>query len=270
MGEIDKTKLEYYEKVLTVMKNNISRIITVFFIYTAVIVFIWIFWVFLGEIIKILFPINQTNKILFLFLNIAVRNFLTMCVVVFILMPFSLGVNKWFREISYNENQIISMNILFEYFENKNLYLKAIRFKVELVLRNLVTYIVGIIPALVVEIIKNHIDYKILNVVGILEILEFVLLVLGLVLAFRHNIKYFMVKYLFFKNEDTDTQKLYERSECIMKKRKTEVLKLYTSFTPFYIVCILIIPVFYVLPFIRIYFWHKSVDFMENILECNV
>lgn len=269
MDSVDPKKLEGYEKSLKVMKNNVSRVISVTLFLISCLVFLVILWLLIDSIFITLFSNLNIDVNTFSILNTFIKSLFTVIPMIFIYLPIELGVGKWFYNISSSKGKNISLTTLFYYFKNKSLYFRSLNLQLDLLVRKAIVFAVCLIPAFVYEIWYSSFNFNVFVLgINIVKLLDLILIIAGLVFAFIYNLKYFMVKYLFFNKEESNKE-LFFKSDCIMRIRKKEVVEMYLSFFPFYILSILIVPIFFMVPYMVLYFIYMSKEFMGKSMKCN-
>lgn len=269
MDNIDPKRLEGYEKSLKIMKNNVNRIVAVTLFLLSGIVFLGLLGFLIDSIfINILkyssISVSTVNK-----LNITLKILLVVCPLIFIFLPLHLGIKKWFYDISSSNKQTVQLSVIFFYFKHIKIYYKALTLQLDLLLKKLIILGICLIPYTLFKLwcVDLHIE---LNVLGldILKIISVVLLICGIIFAFIYNLRYFMVQYLFFNNSYLMNSELFFKSDCIMRIRKKEVIEMYISFAPFYILSLLIIPILFLFPYMVLYFIQMSKEFMGKSMNC--
>lgn len=269
MDSIDPKKLEGYEKSLRIMKNNVSRVIAVTLFSISCLIFLVILWLLVDSIFITFFSSLNISENTFSIVNTVIKSLFTVIPMIFIYLPIELGIGKWFYEISNSKGKNVSLTTLFYYFNNKSLYFKSLNLQLDLLVRKAIIFAVCLIPAFVYEIWYSSFNFNLFFLgINVLRLLDFILIVAGLVFAFVYNLKYFMVKYLFFNKEESNKE-LFFKSDCIMRIRKKEVVEMYLSFFPFYILSVLIVPIFFMVPYMVLYFICMAKEFMGKSMKCN-
>ena len=78
---------------------------------------------------------------------------------------------------------------------------------------------------------------------------EFILAVMSAILLILYSLKYFVVFALYCEDDSADVQTIFRASKEIMNEQKSSATKLIFSFTPWMLLCLLIIPALYVVPY---------------------
>lgn len=265
MYNTNPEKLKEYQISLKIMKDNISRVIAITLFVISFVVFLSLLCVFIDEILYLIYEWLDISNDIFYILGFVIKVLCILLQIIFLALPLQLGINKWFYHISTSQFKNVKPDILFYYFNNKYLYTKALKLQLKLILKKTKSIIIYLIPAFVVGLLNIVFDIE-LELFGIdtIEFLFIVLILIGLSASFIHNLKYFMVKYLLFNNNKLKINEIFIYSDWIMLVRKKEVLERYISFLPFYILSLLIIPIFFLSPYMSLYFIQVSKKFMDE------
>lgn len=78
----------------------------------------------------------------------------------------------------------------------------------------------------------------------------FILTVLSSILLILYSLKYFLVFTLYCTNEQADNKEIFRSSKEIMQEQKHSATQLIFSFTPWLLLCLLILPALYVIPYL--------------------
>ncbi len=226
------------------MKKNYFAVIAGFFILAIVIAILDFFNNgFIFMIYDMLIGKNfDFKKILFVFISCvpAIIAFL-------VLSPMFTGYIRLYYNAALNGNYDI--NDIFYYFTNKH-YKKALKLNLLFFLRMIIPCVIAfLIPTafstLANRFLKNSFTESIwfYDVVFILSVLSVFLLVL-------YMIKYFSVYTLFIEYPDMPINKYFIYSKKIMRNNTKKVRDLIFSFIPWLLLCLTILPLIYVVPYI--------------------
>ena len=69
------------------------------------------------------------------------------------------------------------------------------------------------------------------------------------ILLIIYSLKYFLVLTMFCGDDSIEARDLFRMSKEIMRDQKGSATKLFFSFTPWMLLCLLIIPALYVVPY---------------------
>ena len=77
----------------------------------------------------------------------------------------------------------------------------------------------------------------------------FILNIMSSVLLILYSVKYFLVFTLYSANDQTDGRELFQISKNIMHEQRQSAIQLIFSFTPWMLLCMLVLPALYVVPY---------------------
>ncbi len=169
--------------------------------------------------------------------SVICRSVTTLCGL--LLTPSILGYLK----MMYSEKDEYEMSDVVYYFTSFKRYVKAVTFVFSYVMRMAIPALLCFLPTFLYII---YIDYK------KAEISLFVLVVLivfSSVLLLFYSIKYFLSVKLFCDDDSKNYGYYFSTSKIIMRNHRWDVVKLTLSFSLWFLLCITILPMIYVVPY---------------------
>lgn len=253
-----------YQKSLSVMKVNVGRVI-------ALMLFLCSFAALLALLTQMVIPIYHlcnggwhvptTEQ----WLNWLTKGAVSIAVLL-VGLPLWTGVEKWWFTIG--EEPDYPLSAVFDNFRSVRRYGRVLGLRLTLLLLKGTAYAVCLLPAVLVRWGMQEAQ-KLSGAAGtaLSGVLFFVWMcvtVLGIALGFYWNLRYFMVLYLFFRFPSMSYRTLYARSDAMMRFRKTEMVNVYISMGPFYLLLALVLPVLFLLPYINLLLAEKARTFLEQ------
>ncbi len=169
--------------------------------------------------------------------SVICRSFTTLCGL--LLTPSILGYLK----MMYSENDEYEMSDVVYYFCSFKRYAKAITFVFSYVMRTAIRALVCFLPSLLYII---YTDYKKAEISLYLLI---ALIVFSSVLLLFYSIKYFLSVKLFCDDDSKNMSYYFYTSKVIMRNHRWDIVKLTLSFSLWFLLCITILPMIYVVPY---------------------
>ena len=175
--------------------------------------------------------------------------FLLLCI--FLYAPLILGYLKfvWFCQNNTQPN----FGIMFTYFSAKAEYKRMIRFVLLLFVKIAVISFLCNLPAIISGLIGDGILKNITFLDDLrptFEVLCYVLASLGSILALIISVKYYMAPFLFIADENMDIAEIMHMSVIIARGSSMEFWGLVFSVILYIIAGVLVIPLFFTLPFL--------------------
>ncbi|MEG0570390.1 MAG: DUF975 family protein [Oscillospiraceae bacterium] len=172
-----------------------------------------------------------------------------------IVSPLSLGYKTWTMRLGNVDEQYSQLITIITYFKDFKIYVRAMCLKIAIAFKVLVTFIIFLLPAFVMNIIirvlwnnpNQVLDYMFF----VFTFLALALLILGAILATIWCINFFMTEYLFIRFNDIKINKAFKCSKKLIENRKKEVILLFIINLPRLICCIFIVPMFFLVPYMK-------------------
>lgn len=164
--------------------------------------------------------------------------------VAFLLSPAILG---YFRMLSTDEKEYDMSDVVY-YFLNFERYSKAVTFVFSFVLRMISPTLLWFILPAIEFVIDNFIFPDALNDT-VYSITFWLLVVMSALQVLRYSLRYIAGFLLFFKDESKKCSYYFATSKKIMSCNDKKTFKLILSYTPWILLCITILPMMYVLPY---------------------
>ncbi len=170
---------------------------------------------------------------------------LIVIVVLFLLMPVFTGAIRMFLDVAYDKN-LSFRNIFYCYIQGKTR--NAINFWVTLVVKYFISLTLTFLPLISILVVHFLDIFKFDDFVATL-----VLLIVGIFIAFVYILvvasRYFLAPYLFVIYGELSANDSIKLSVKIMEKKQIQYEKLIVSFIPWFLLCFLVFPAFYVVPY---------------------
>lgn len=170
--------------------------------------------------------------------NEAISSCIFLCfflLLLLLLSPFINGYCKYFYNLVKNENN--NVKDIFHYFSNVKLYFKALVFNIYKLTKSLFGIILSFIPYFVVSAVLKE------------EIYIWITVVFGVVISLFLVAKLYIFDFVFIEYENCQIQEIKYVSNLIYKRQKGEAAKLTVSFSLWALLCVLVLPVLYVVPY---------------------
>lgn len=136
---------------------------------------------------------------------------------------------------------------LFCYF-SKGRYQKTLLLNLSLVIRLMLPAVICWLPVFAYFYFSYNFMADFAETVLFLDF-AFILTVMSAILLVLYALKYFPVFALYFEHEEEDIPELFRRSKRIMRLHAPEATSLIFSFTPWLLLCLTILPILYVVPY---------------------
>lgn len=175
----------------------------------------------------------------------------------FITLPLFLGVFKWFSKMAEKEKQ--SVLNMFYFFSSFTRYKNAVKLWLGLFVRFALFSFLSMIPFIAISILMNPMLYRIFGI-SMPEILSYfwsinlAVFIIGGVLTFLLMMRYFPVFTLVCNNDNILINQAIKNSKKISKGYRSVVIYFILSFVGWGVLCWLIIPVLFVLPYFMVSF----------------
>lgn len=184
-----------------------------------------------------------TTRMLEIIMNVACGTLTTITII--LLSPALLGYIKMMQN---EQEHYEPINIVY-YFGSIKRYAKALWLVVSFVLRMAIPAIVCFAPVILFIAIDT---YEFITPIpqNIFVVTMCVLVLLSGVSLLIYSARYFLVPFLYFKNDSLDSSEYFTQSKIIMNGNCDKVVKLVVSFIWWIMLCVLAVPILYVFPYI--------------------
>lgn len=167
----------------------------------------------------------------------------------FLISPLLTGVLKYFYSLAKNSDADFSE--VFSYFGKK--YPRVLSLNLSVFLRCFFRIFLPLVPYYVNHAIMDAITYS-KESLAFWDIMwyavSYALLLVGIFVAVALSTKYFLSFFLFFEDESLGNREIATLSKKSMKSFGKNIFKLSLSMSPWIIICITVIPLIFVLPYI--------------------
>lgn len=184
--------------------------------------------------------------------NIAVwtTDIILFIVLFWVAFPLTLGITKWAYSVAHGESP--RADEIFYYFTSKSLYARAVKFSFLLIVRLVVLIVLCMLPGLFVSICSAFIDNINFYIANLVLGIGMCLLIIGFIAALILINRYFLAPYLFVIDDEADPSRCIKASWAMMNGYVMKVIGLILSFILWFVLCIFVIPAFYVGPYVMI------------------
>ena len=169
--------------------------------------------------------------------SVICRSVTTLCAL--LLTPSILGYLK----MMYSEKDEYEMSDIVYYFCSFKKYAKAVTFIFSYVMRMALPALACFFPTLLYFI---YIDYKKAEVSLYILI---ALIVFSSLLLLLYSIKYYLSVKLFCDDDSKNISYYFSTSKVIMRNHRWDVVKLTLSFSLWFLLCVTVLPMIYVVPY---------------------
>lgn len=163
----------------------------------------------------------------------------------FLYSPIINGYVRAFYQAAYSEN--IDLKDVFYYFESGR-YGNALSLNIRLVIRMLFPVLILYSPVIAFDIIAANLAADVTASVLYVDF-RFILVVLSTITTTLYSLRYFTVFTVSADNPQFTPKQVFQYNKYIMKNRTANAAKLIFSFTPWILLCLLILPMLYVIPY---------------------
>lgn len=162
-----------------------------------------------------------------------------------LLSPFLNGYIRVFYRNALSGT--MDLNDLYYYFECGR-YSRTLHLNLSLLLRLLLPLILFYLPVAIYEVLCVQLDNGFYGSV-LYRDAYFILAVMSTVAATLYALRYYTVFTLYIENEDMEVKELFRASREIMRSRSGDAARLIFSYTPWMLLCLTILPILYVVPY---------------------
>ena len=183
----------------------------------------------------------------------------------FLLSPVINGYIRAYYRCAYTKE--MDLKDVFYYLE-KGRYGETLNFNIRFILRMLIPTVLLYLPLIAFEIISSNIGGDFYGGLVYRDV-YFLLAVLSTLAVTLYALKYFTVFTACVDREELNLSSAVEYSKYIMKNKTGSAAKLILSFTPWLLLCMLILPALYVIPYMTQSLcvaakWMTQASFEEN------
>ncbi len=165
-------------------------------------------------------------------------------IMLWLICPVFLGYLK----MMYSDNDDYELSDVLYFFENFYKYKKALKFTFSFIIRMILPFILFYLPATFLSLLTSFVDgfadstvYRITNNS---------LIICSTIALLIYMQQYFLSFRIFCDNQDHKCSYYFYTSKILMRNNIKRVTKLLFSFTPWLLLCVTILPVLYVFPYI--------------------
>lgn len=189
--------------------------------------------------------------------------------------PLELGETMWYFSLATGSE--LHLGQMFSLYAGNDNFLSALLFKVGLAIRKLFFAVITLAPSAVAfglaiaktrSFAQSRVQAEESDAL-LLYALGAVLLIAGLILFVAILLRYFLAEYLFVQDPDSKASFHFSTSRRMMKGSTGRVVALFISFIPGLLLCLLIVPVMYVVPVMRASFAVLASDIMNEYAQGN-
>lgn len=159
----------------------------------------------------------------------------------------SPSVLSYFKML-YSDKKEYDIGDCVYYFSNFKIYTKALKFVFAYIVRLIIPAVICYLPVFVVMIV-NKLAFKGFMDNNVYTYTYYILLVLSTIALAVYMTRYFVALKLFCDDENQPVSRYFADSKIIMNGHTGDVIKLVLSFTLWILLCVLVLPILYVLPY---------------------
>ena len=162
-----------------------------------------------------------------------------------LLSPLFNGFVRMYYQAAFSGK--LKMSDMFYYF-SKGKYHNSLHLNLSFVIRNMLPAVLCFIPVFVYYFVCYSYLEEFTGTVLYTDY-AFLLTLMSSILLILYMLKHFVVFTLYSSDFSTDVRELFRTSKQIMAAQKASAAKLFFSFTPWMLLCLLILPALYVIPY---------------------
>ena len=172
----------------------------------------------------------------------------------FVMTPLQQGCARWFYRRTGGEQEPVSG--VFFYFETAKSYFRSLGLYFQIGLRTFVWMLLPALPmaATIVFIMfyKRQLGGNLPNAVfAVVVILMVIWAILLVILSIMISLRYFLAPYLLAEHPEQKAGQCIKNGVRMVKGHKAELFVFMLSFFGWALLCVLIVPIFYVLPYMH-------------------
>lgn len=170
-------------------------------------------------------------------------------VTIIIATPLYFGILLWYWELAKgNRHEFYEC---FGFFTNRKLFFRVIWLKLSVGIRVVASYLIALIPISIsmflFEMIRAHTSKS--DIFLLLLICSTVLSIVTIISISIFCMRYLLVDFIYIANPDMPIREIIRQSKSTMSGRKANSLCFILSFSFWFLMCIFILPIIYVLPY---------------------
>lgn len=210
--------------------------------------------VFIADIISIFFDTLMIDFVLFG--DYKINRFLgSLCgtaIVVLLISPFRLNLKLWYQKL---DGEHFPLTGAFSYFKSGGEFFKAFSYSFFKFIIIFFCFLLPLVPAVVITaFLRTRLDTE--NqvwgvLVGTLVVIAVMLAILSFFYSLYIIIGFFLSDYLYGKYNVRSVLKAMSLSQKILSGQRIAVLKLIASMAPYYIFCLALFPIPFIVPKIQ-------------------
>ncbi len=198
----------------------------------------------LGTVIDMLLVQTVSDKQTLELMEILILTPICIAAVV-LLSPLFNGYVRLFYQAAYTKK--MNMNDVFYYFSAER-YQNTLHLNMLMIVRMIFPALLCFLPLLAYYFICLRYMEDFIGTVLYLDA-AFLLTALSMILLILYALKYYLVFTLYCEDETADVRQLIRTSKAMMKELKSSAAHLIFSFIPWMLLCLLILPALYVIPY---------------------
>lgn len=174
-----------------------------------------------------------------------------------LISPLKNGFNKLCYNISVTGKADVQ-DLFYFFFRNK--YIVTLEYNLITALKVILRILLGLIPYFIVKAMTLLFSIELLTTVtanDIFAAVEIILFILGIIAGLILSIPLLLSEFAYVEF-DGDLGKTFSASRAIIKEYRKSYFTLFFSFTPWILLCYLVLPAFYVFPYIVTSFANSS------------
>lgn len=172
----------------------------------------------------------------------------------FVTTPLSFGMQKWTYCLA--REQKTNLMGIFDFYRSYSTFFKSYILKFHLFIRKAGWTLLSFLPAfLLTWLLVDVFEFGNSSI----SIMEFVLLLLtlvsyiiGILFTILANTRYFVAEYLWIENPSMRIMDVCQGSIQVMKGNRSALFTLHLTFMPLYLLNILVLPIFFTLPYMGV------------------
>lgn len=166
-------------------------------------------------------------------------------IMLFLFSPIINGYIHAYYKAAYTEN--IDLKDVFFYFGSGR-YFSALSLNIRFILRMFLPALILYAP-LIAYVVISSINASDFSKTVLYYDIYFILSILSTLTTVLYSLRYFTVFTISADNPDFTPEEVFRYNKMIMKHRTGDAAKLVFSFTPWLLLCLLILPMLYVIPY---------------------
>lgn len=180
---------------------------------------------------------------------ILIVTFIRIVVTIIVATPLYFGILLWYWELSKgNKHEFYEC---FGFFTNRRLFFHVIKLKLLVGIRVVASYLIALIPISISMFLFEMIraDTRNSEIFLLLLICSTVLSIVTIISISIFCMRYLLVDFIYIENPDMPIREIIRRSKSTMSGRKANSLCFILSFSLWFLMCIFILPIIYVVPY---------------------